>query len=210
MTFRALAFAVTTAALVASGTAHAAAQSRGTLTCDELYQGRRFELHLDPPRYVRTTELDMTSPSDELMRAFQEPGEEQLTIRDSALHIALNPGSCTLDTANRAHFLECPHAADDKLALTMTTLQFTAEGTSRLGARQSTTIRRDLRIVSVDVHAEVQRKNTSLGMQDRVIADLTIVAAVGAQSRTLHLTKDLGEWTQKKDRSDNDRCVVAP
>jgi hypothetical protein len=203
--------AAVTAVITVMGSASATPTKRGGLSCEEQYQHRAFELQLAPPRYVQTTEMDLTSPSDELMRAFQEPGEEQLSVSESGLHLTINPGSCTLDPQSRAHFLECPAASDDKVGMNMSTVSFTANGTSRLGASQSTTIHRSLRIQSVAVHADVQTKKGLGKPEDRVIADITVIAAVGAQARTLHLTKDLGEWTGNSSlatRSENDRCLV--
>lgn len=213
MNFRTLALSTLFATTLAGiGTARAAAPaSHQTLTCEELYQGRSFKVQLSPPRYIRTTEIDITSPGDELMRAFQEPGEEQLRVRDSALHLTLNPNSCTLDTQSRAHFLECNVVTDDKLGFSnLSTMHFTSDGTSRLGAAQSVAIGRTMRLVSVTVHADVQTRPGISGPEERVIAAITVNAAIGAQTRTLHLTKDLGEWTSRKDRSDNDRCVTTP
>ena len=180
-----------------------------TLTCEEGYQGRLFALQMSTRgQYVWTTRVDLKGPSDELLRPFQEPGDERLAVRASALHLELNPRSCTISKSDRAHFVECPRATDDAISTKWSKVSFTGDGTSALGTGQTVDVVRTLKIASVTLHAEVQSKQGSLGPEDRVVATLTVNALVGGQPRTLKLTRDLGEWTSKVDRSNNDRCVV--
>ncbi len=205
------------AALVASfvnasaGTAHAG--GRAVVRADDTLACDQFTALLDPhDRYVQTTRIDVKGNADELMRAFQEPGEEALSVSESSLHIELDPRACTLDKASRAHFLDCTNANDQHIdgRFHFSRVQFTYTGKSRLGAAQSVVVDRELQIVSVTIHASVQTKPVNGRAQERVVADITVDAAVGAAVRTLHVTKDLGEWTASTNRSNWDRCLVNP
>jgi hypothetical protein len=208
-----LASAITLASLLGGGgTANAARFAAAqpadhAMSCADLYQGRSFSIETEPHTYLPMTGVTLKTYDDELMRPFQERGEERLqVVHESALHLELNPGSCAIKQTDRAHLLECPLAKDDAVAVKRSSVSFTYEGRSAQGARQSVNVVRDLELESFSMHAEVQQRNG----EDRVVATFVVRAKVGNQPRVLQVTKDLGEWTSKKDRSENDRCIVNP
>ncbi len=203
--------ATLTASATSSAQARVPAKADSTLTCDALEQGEHFQILTDPhDRYVQTTRVDLAEAGDRLMRAFQEPGEQQLQVSLAALHIELDPRSCTLDHASTNHFLECNNATDTNIAgrFHFSRVHFTHHGQSALGSQQTVVVDRELQLVNVSIHAEIQAKQGFSGMENRIVATITVNALVGGQPRTLQLTKDLGEWTARTDRSNWNRCLV--
>ncbi len=216
MKIRTLALAIACAATLTQSST-STAQARGatrpdsTLICDTLEQGEHFQILTDPhDRYIQTTRVDLAEAGDRLMRAFQEPGEQPLQVLDAALHLELDPGACTLDQTSTSHFLECRNATDANIAgnFHFSRVHFTSHGKSALGAPQTVVVDRELHLVSVSIHAEVQPKQGPAAIENRVVLTLTVNALVGTQARTLQLTKDLGEWTARTDRSNWNRCLV--
>jgi hypothetical protein len=178
-----------------------------TITCSQNQPIFRLEL-VQRGRYVPATTLFLAADDDDLARPFQDPGEEALRMFKTSIALELNPGSCTINPLDRGHLIECKQAKNDAVQVKYPRLLFSYGNRSASGAPQEVAVSRTLSFTQATVHAAIEHRQATLGMQDRVIAQITVEALVGGKPRRLSLTRDLGEWTDAKNRSSYDRCVI--
>lgn len=178
------------------------------LTCYRDPNQPMFSISLREGDYVSSDLLRLRSFDNTFMLPFAEKNEERLYVNESSLNVVLKPGTCTISKTDPAHLAACRFTPEQGAAEPGTSFTFTWVGPSVEGTQQTATITRALNLQSVVVTVEVRHVRGNLGMVDRAFATATLKATVAGKPRTLTLTRDVGEWTARTDRSDFDRCLV--
>lgn len=174
---------------------------------------RHFNLVVDKHlTFIPGDVLVIQELGKEAVSAFLEPGEENLEISRSGVNLDIAANSCQLDKSGtqlvRCHY---ERSADRQGGARFSGLSFTHHELTPAGQRQVVSIGRSLDVKSLDVAVDVVPKADFRGeFSQRALAKVEITAEVAGGLRTLHYTRDLGEWTDATNRSDWDRCVMKP
>jgi len=104
---------------------------------------------------------------------------------------------------------------NDKFSPFGANLIFTHIQKSAGGASQTVTVSREVKLVEAKLVVDVVEKKDFRGRPvNRAVAEIEVVAEIPGQDtselRTLRYSRDLGEWTDRSDRSNWDRCVLEP
>lgn len=199
----------TTLAALALILAPALAHADQHLTCQ--YSAPRLDIAiLNTSLFVPTDVVHVEDYEATVVKPFLEANETSLAISSAALNVNLDPGACVIDANNPNVIATCHRDAAHAPRLDRSEIQYTATTKSASGTEEQITVTRRLEVLSAELALTLVDGKSDLDgtPSHRVHSDLTVVAKVAGEMRTLHLTRDEGEWTSRTDRSNFDRCIV--
>ncbi|MFN7824248.1 MAG: hypothetical protein ACK5P6_02695 [Pseudobdellovibrionaceae bacterium] len=151
--------------------------------------------------------------SKDLATPFLEKNEDSDMTMDAVLVLIFAPGRCNIDPLNQSVIATCSRSSvTPQPDFDHSEIVFTQVTKSASGQDQIVTISRSIEVISanltmnlIDAESILDRKPTK-----RVISEIEVVARVAGEIRTLKMTLNEGEWTDRTDRSNGDRCVFSP